>query len=238
MTGYPERGMRRFYEGVDVKPDGAAFAVTLDGRTLRTPKKALLAAPTRALAVAVAEEWRAQREAIRPETMPLTRLCNVALDFAPAARAELIAGVVKFAETDLVCHRASAPALLVMRQQALWAPLLAWAYEALDVRLASGEGVMALAQPPEALAALERLAAPLDDFRLTGLAHAASLSGSAVIAAAILKGRLDAAGAFEAAALDDLFALEAWGDDREARVRLDNQGAEFAALARFFAALD
>ena len=77
---------KRFYKDVAVTEDGAAAsALKLDGKTVRTPGKAELVLPTRALADAVAEEWRAQGERIDPATMPLTKLANSAIDGVPAA---------------------------------------------------------------------------------------------------------------------------------------------------------
>ena len=42
--------MKRFYKAAAVTGDAAPFGVALDGRPLRTPARALLAVPTRALA--------------------------------------------------------------------------------------------------------------------------------------------------------------------------------------------
>ena len=81
------------------------------------------------------------------------------------------------------------------------------------------------------------VAAALDDFRLTGLAHAAGLAGSAVLAFAIAEAKIAPEAAFAAGALDDLYQLDVWGEDEEARERLNNQRAEFEALGRYFAAL-
>ena len=53
----------------------------------------------------------------------------------------------------------------------------------------------------------------------------------------MLARRLDAAGAFEAAALDNLWSLERWGEDAEARAKLDRQRAEFDNIANFIEAL-
>jgi chaperone required for assembly of F1-ATPase len=52
------------------------FRLLLDNKPVRTPAKRELALPTRALAEAVATEWKAQGERIDPATMPLTRLAN------------------------------------------------------------------------------------------------------------------------------------------------------------------
>ena len=65
---------RRFYREAAVGeagPDG--FPVLLDGRAVRTPARRSLAAPTEALAGAIAAEWDAQQGHIDPTRMPLNR---------------------------------------------------------------------------------------------------------------------------------------------------------------------
>ena len=64
-----------------------------------------------------------------------------------------------------------------------------------------------------------------------------TLAGSALIGFALLEGRLDAENAFAAAALDDRWNLENWGEDAAACAGLDRQRAEFDALGRFVQAL-
>src|SRR4051812_10208375 len=71
---------KRFYKEVGIRAESSGFAVTLDGRRVKTPAKADLVLPSEAAAEAIAEEWRAQGEEIDPRTMPLTRLVNSALD--------------------------------------------------------------------------------------------------------------------------------------------------------------
>jgi chaperone required for assembly of F1-ATPase len=232
-----EEKPRRFYKEAGVKEDGGTFGVALDGRALRTPRKTLMAAPTRALAELAAGEWAAQVEVIRAETMPVTRLINVALDFTPDARSEMAANVARYGETDLLCHRAGHPASLVDRQRKHWDGLLDWAGSALDAPLVCAEGLIAVQQPDASLDALKSHAEALDDFALTALAHATGLSGSAILGFALQRGKIDAQAAFEASALDELHQLEVWGEDEEARARLENLRAELTALERFFAAL-
>lgn len=229
--------VRRFYKDVSVVEADGGFAVLLDGRTLKTPAKAPFAAPTRALAEACAQEWNAQGDILAPHTMPLTRLVNVAIDRTPHARDELAVGIGQYVETDLVCHRAEGPEPLVKRQAQTWDPIVDWARAELGAAFVVVTGVIA-AEPDELGAgAAAAKAAALDDFALTGLAHAVGLMGSAALAFALMQGRVDADGAFAAAALDDLYQLEVWGEDSEARARLARMQAELTALAVFFASL-
>ena len=71
---------RRFWTDADLRPADGGFEIMLDSRVLRTPGKHALVLPTEALARAVADEWLAQGEVIAPQTMPLTRAVNSAVE--------------------------------------------------------------------------------------------------------------------------------------------------------------
>lgn len=227
--------IRRFYTTASVADDGAG--VMLDERRLKTPRGAGFAAPTRALAEAMASEWNAQGEHIIPSRMPLTQFAFAAIDVTPSRRDEIADHVAKFGETDLLCHRAAGPPALVTRQTMLWDVLVAWSARELGVMLPVVVGVTPAPTNAEALETLRAHAAALDDFQLTALAQAAGAAGSALVAFAILHGRLSGEAAFNAAALDDIYSLETWGEDAEARARLDRLRAEFENVAQFLAML-
>ena len=169
--------------------------------------------------------------------MPITQLAFAAIDWTASSRDERAQYVASFGATDLLCHRASAPADLVALQSGSWDPLLAWSEEALGVRLPVVSGIVAASIAPAELAKLRAHALALGDFALTALSQAAGLAGSALIAFALVRGHIDGARAAAAATLDDEFALERWGEDSEARQRLNRVRAEFDALHRFVTAL-
>jgi chaperone required for assembly of F1-ATPase len=229
---------RRFYKRASVVDTAQGPGVALDERALRTPGGLIFVAPTRALAQICADEWEGQREHIAPASMPVSQFAFAALDWTPKSRDEITQYVASFGETDLCCHRAEHPAELVRRQEEVWTPLVQWGGQALGVRLPIVPGVIAARVDAQTLTALRAQAASLDDFRLTALWQAAGLAGSALIAFALVRGRLTPQQAFEASALDNLWSLETWGEDAEARARLTHQRAEFEALGRFIAALD
>lgn len=228
--------MKRFYKIASVAETDECFAVMLDGRTVKTPAGAPLALSRRAAADLIAAEWAAQADQVRPHTMPLTRLVNVALDRTPAAREGVAAEVAKYGETDAVCHLAEGPEALLARQQAQWSPIREWAAAELGVRLEAVCGVVAGVQPPESLERLRTLALALDDLRLTALAHATALLGSAVLGFAMERGRLGADEACRLSALDAIWQAEQWGEDAEAKARAEAVKAELRALESLFAA--
>lgn len=228
---------RRFYKSAAVAEHEGGFGVALDTRTLRTPGGAVFVGPTRALAQLCADEWAAQGEHIVPATMPASQMAFATLDWTAKNRDQICDYVAKFGETDLCCHRAETPADLAAHQAKLWDPLVTWGVETLGVSLPVVSGIVAARIEPQDLAKLRSHAAALDDFRLTGLAQAAGLAGSALIGFAVTLGAYNAERAFEAAALDNLWSLEKWGDDAEARARLERQRAEFVSIVRYLEAL-
>jgi chaperone required for assembly of F1-ATPase len=207
--------VKRFYRAAQTLAQERGYALTLDGKPLRTPAKAELVVPNRALAEAIAEEWRAQADTIAVHTMPLTRLASAAIDLVASRRAAIVAETANYAGTDLICYRASHPPELVKRQQMLWQPLLNWLTEYFDAPLHVTTGITPLAQPAASLAALKDAVAAHDDMRLTALRLATAASGSLAIALALMARRLDTDAAFAAAELDESFQIEKWGEDAE-----------------------
>jgi len=226
-------GRKRSYQTAGVKTANGGFAVTLDGGGARTPGGAPLVLPSESLARAVAREWNAQGETIDPSTMALTKLANTALDRLGPARGPVIEQILKYAATDLLCHRADAPASLAARQQESWQPLLDWAAETLGAELNVTSGVMPVAQPPDAVAALARVTGDLDDWELAALMTATAAAGSLILGLALVRGRLGAEDVFAASQLDESHQMETWGDDAEAAKARQRLRGDLRAAAGF-----
>jgi chaperone required for assembly of F1-ATPase len=230
--------MKRVYREATTRQAGDGWGIALDGRPMRTPAKHELVVPSAALAAAIAAEWDAQQDDIRPATMPLTRLAATAIDRTRTQRDLVIAEAANYAGTDLVCYRVDHPPELVARQQAEWQPLLDWAMLRYDASLAATSGILPQPQSPGALKAFAAAVAAQDDFRLTALHAMTAACGSLVIALALLDGRLDAAAAFAVSQLDETFQIEAWGEDAEVAARRQGLAEDIAAAARFVELID
>jgi chaperone required for assembly of F1-ATPase len=230
--------MKRVYKTVTTRPADCGWGIALDNRPMRTPGKNEVVLPTEALAVAIAAEWEAQHDTIRPATMPLTRLAATAIDRTARLRDQAVAETVNFAGTDLVCYRADHPPALAARQHEVWQPLTDWAILRYDAVLTVTSGVIPTEQSPATLKAFAAAVAAQDDFRLTALHTLTAACGSLVIALALLEGRLDAEAAFAVSQLDETFQIEAWGEDSEATARRGALAADIAAAARFIALLE
>jgi chaperone required for assembly of F1-ATPase len=228
---------KRFYERAAAGEGGAeGVPVTLDDKPVRTPLRRLLAAPTPALAEAIAAEWNAQEKEIDPGRMPLTRLANAVIDAVSDAPGPVATEVEKYLGSDLVCYRADTPAGLIEAQAQAWDPVLAWAHEALGARFVQVEGVIHAAQPDEAIAAA-RTAIPAEPWRLGAVSSITTLTGSALLALALLHGRMDAEAAWAAAHVDEDWQMAQWGRDEVALERRAYRQAELQAAVKVLDAL-
>ncbi len=223
---------KRFYESVAVEDKGDGFALLLDGKPVRTPGKAHVLLPSKALAEAVAEEWRTQQDLIDPATMPLTKLANSAIDGVPGREDDVIGDILAYAGSDLLCYRADGPGGLIEAQQAHWDPVLAWAKSTLDVPLMLAEGIAHVAQPQASLDRLKDSLAGHDPFSLAALHLMTALTGSAVLALAVARGGMTPEEAWKAAHVDEDWQIRQWGEDTEAAVRRTARWGDFAAAAR------
>ena len=221
---------RRLYKEVTVTAD---HAILLDGRAVKTPGKRPLAVPTGALAEAIAAEWRVQGDRIDPATMLLTKLANTAIDRVMPERARIVAEMVDFAGSDLVCYRAEVPPDLVERQARAWDPVIGWALAHLDAPFRVTAGVVHTKQAAPALKAVEAHLATLEPFALTAVHNMMTLTGSALIAAMTAAGAMSPEEAWRAAHVDEDFQIEQWGADEEAMERRERRRMEFMSCAIF-----
>jgi chaperone required for assembly of F1-ATPase len=222
---------RRFYANATTASTPHGHAVQLDGKVAHTPAHRVLAAPTPTLAQAIAAEWSAQSELIDPATMPLTRLANAVIDGVADMPQPVAEEIAKYLASDLLFYRAASPEGLVERQARHWDPILAWTRDELGAHFKVGQGIVHVAQPPEALTAAGATI-PTDPWRL-GAAHVATtLTGSALIALAMGCGRLSTDAAWQAAHVDEDWNLAQWGRDEMAMARRAFRFAEFQAAAK------
>lgn len=231
--------MKRFYKETAVDFADGGHRVLLDGKPMRTPAKAVLVVPTRALAESIATEWDQvpDKAEINVSHLPLTRLAATGHDRVTTQRTRVIEDTAKYAGSDMLCYRASEPETLVKRQQETWQPLLDWAAERYGARLLVVEGLAFVDQPEEAVKKLHRAVAAHSDLGLSALYNLTHISGSLVVALAVAEGHLSAADAFAAAQLDELYQIERWGEDPIAAQRHEGIRRDIEAGARFLALL-
>jgi chaperone required for assembly of F1-ATPase len=227
---------KRFYAEAAVAEASGGFAITLDGKPIRTPSGRIVTVPVREIADAVAAEWAAQKETIDPLTMPMTRFANSVVE-AVVDRVKLVRDdVAKYLQSDLLFYRAGHPAALVAREARHWDPVLFWAAETFGAHFILAEGVVHVRQPDQAVGAASA-ALPQDPWSVAATHVVTTLTGSALLALALVHGRLESDAVWAAAHVDEDFNAEQWGQDDEVLSRRAARHADFSAAAAILKAL-
>lgn len=245
---------KRFYAAVEVQQNGGSFVITLDGKMVRTPKGNLLHCASQQLAQQLVAEWEAQVAVIDADVMPLTRLLNIALDRVELDREALLADIVGYAETDLVCYRApmepalhdstaygvgflpSVDATLRGLQVQHFDPVLVWAASHHGIRMVVTEGLMPVPQPAASVQKIAALFAAANMHELAALALMVPILGSALLVLALWQGKITVEEALVAAWLDESVQAERWGEDAEVRDKWNAKARDVRVAAIFLAA--
>jgi chaperone required for assembly of F1-ATPase len=225
--------MKRFWTEVSVSEAAGGFAVALDGRPIRTQGGAAQIVPTRGLAEALAEEWRAQGDEVDPRAFPLRDLADYAIDHVRPGRSTAIGKLLAYAESDTLCYRADPDEPLFRRQQQLWEPVLGAFETRHGVRLARVSGVIHRPQPGTALTRLRAVLEAQDDFALAAISTLASLAASLVVALQAIEPQADPSALFAAANCEQDWQAELWGWEPEAERTRAMKLAAFEAATGF-----
>lgn len=225
---------KRFWSTTSVEEIEGGFEVLLDARRVKTPAKAPLILPTRAMAQEVAQEWQAQDEKIDPTSMPATRSANAAIDKVTPQHAEVADMIAAYGDCDLICYRADSPVELVERQAQGWDPLIDWARAELSVSLSCVTGVIHSPQDENETTKLTRKVHDLNAFELAAFHDLVSLSGSLIIGFAAIQEHMDPSELWLRSRIDEIWQEEQWGSDEEASEMSEVKRRAFMHADRFF----
>lgn len=223
----------KFFKEARAEAGGGGIQITLDGRGLKTPKKADLVVATMALGEAIAAEWNALEEKIDPGRLPLTKIANTVIDGVVGKEGELHEDIVRFIGNDLLFYRAGSPRELDQRQGDAWDPVLSWVSERFDAQFTVTEGVMPVEQNLVSVAKVASALSGADAMKLAPVHVMTTMTGSALLVIAFLEGRLTADEVWAATHVDETWQEEQWGTDGEASERRAVRRAEFDAAVRF-----
>jgi chaperone required for assembly of F1-ATPase len=233
-----EWALKRFWQNAEVTPVESGFAVTLDGRGVKTPAKTALVVPTEALAREIAGEWAAQEDKVDPTSMPFTRMANSALDKVTPQHAAVADMLAAYGDSDLLCYRADDPEGLAERQRQGWDPLLDWAEATYGARLVPVAGVIHQPQEPQALDRLSAEVHGQSSFQLAAFHDLVSMSGSLVLALAVIQGACAPEEAWALSRIDETWQEEQWGVDEEAAEIAQRKRGEFLHASVFHSLAD
>ncbi len=190
--------------------------------------------PTRVLADAMAQEWRAQPSTIDADLFKLRDHADFAIDLVASDPTSYIEKLVAFLETDTLCYRADCGTPFFERQEERWEPLVSAFEHRENVMMKRICGVMHHAQPAETIAAIRKVLAGQDSFALGAMLAMTSLSSSLIIGMAAIQRGADIDSLWSAANLEEDWQIEQWGADSEAAAVRKRRTADFANAHHFY----
>ncbi|MBV8060215.1 MAG: ATPase [Alphaproteobacteria bacterium] len=220
---------------IDVNRQNNGWGISRDGRLIETPRHQPWVVPTSALAEALADEWRAQNpKKLDWQKMPLGQLVQAALDHVAVERDQIVAEMLRYVGSELLCQRTDYPMELATHQANIWQPLLDWFAKKQGVTWQVGTGVMPIKQSSALSDKLQLVTQRMDDFTLAGFRHTAQTCGSLVLALALAAGRIDSEECYRAAEVERHYQIDQWGADEELQRRLEALKAELVFCQKWF----
>ena len=147
-------------------------------------------------------------------------------------RDEIIDKLVQFSLTDMLLFWGTQKDLIA-RQEQVWGPLLHWADETLNAKFIKTHQLDVPEKNKTAGYRLKIFLQSLSDKELTAFYAAALDMRSILLAAALVKGRVNADEAFNAAFLEELWQNEVWGQDDEAQPRRESIHQDLREIEQF-----
>ncbi|CAI9120749.1 ATP12 family protein [Brytella acorum] len=225
---------RRFWMEASVVPqEKGDYGVALDGRLIKLPGGHLLVVAARALADAIAEEWRA----IPPDSLfdasalPLTRMTGTMIErVAPdldAARGTLL----NFGLSDLLLFREET---LRDIQSVLFDPPVDAFSERYGVRPRVTFSIVPDTVETPVKATMSRILAGMDAAALASLGVLVPALGSLILGIGLLEGWVTETAACDAAFLDERTQMRRWGEDTELLDDLASRAADVETGLKFW----
>ncbi len=209
-----------------------AYAIQAGGKALLTPQKLPMLVPTKALAEAMAQEWRTHGK-FAAGKMPLTTLAQTAIDRIEQQRELIVESLLTYVDTDALVYRSSSSTALLKKQEAQWNPVLDWTAQKLGAKWETTTGVMPVDQSPALHEAIRKYLSHLDTMRLSGACMLSASFSSVALAIAVTEKHITAETAFQLSRLEEEQQAETWGRDFEADKRAARMQEEIIAAGHF-----
>ncbi|MBS4773251.1 MAG: hypothetical protein KHX55_03120 [Proteobacteria bacterium] len=147
-------------------------------------------------------------------------------------RPEIIDKLMKYTATDMLLFWGT-DRELIAEQEKHWEPLIAWAEKEFDGKFKKTHGLDVSEENQQSGYRLKAFLENLSDRELAAYYLAALNMRSVLLAAALVKKRISAEQAYQAAYLEQLFQEKKWGKDDEAAAKLAERKKELYEIEDF-----
>lgn len=204
--------MKRFYSIVSLEQTPKGFSIKLDGKSAKTPSGKMLLAQTKDIANAMADEWRAQKDKIDPQSMPITQLEVTKIDFIEGRQQEAIQDILEYIDSDLILYQADKPDGLVERQNQHWRPWIEWMGNNYMVHYEVTHDLNIIKQAQSIHDFVQSYVRKLSLSELLIFYILVNASKSIILAIAFIEGEASAQDVYQAACINDIYKQDFYKD--------------------------
>src|SRR5574344_1391398 len=162
----------------------------------------------------------------------MTEYLKNVVDEIQENREEVIEKLIQFSVTDMLLFWGQEKDLIA-RQERLWSPIIKWSSEAIETKFNTTSSLQVPSQQKNSGEKLRVFLNNLTNKELGAFYVAALNMKSVLLAAALVKGKINANQAFEAAFLEELWQNENWGADEEALKKREELKQELVDVENF-----
>ena len=134
-------------------------------------------------------------------------------------REEIIERMVNFSLTDTLLFRNPDAVELIEEERKVWDPIVDWAKEKMAVDFKTSESLEVPVENNASLPRLQVFLESLSDKELVAFYEVSKITKSVLLAAAFVKGKVNAEDSFRAAFLEEIWQADKWGHDKQADER-------------------
>ncbi|MBP3546732.1 MAG: hypothetical protein J6K16_06360 [Alphaproteobacteria bacterium] len=147
-------------------------------------------------------------------------------------REEIITRLVQFSKTDSLLFW-DKEVSLYEKQEELWGPILKWAHHNLNAKYMTTDKMEVVEQKKNTLQGLKKFLETMTDKELAAFYLASINMKSELLAAALVRGFINAETAYNAAYLEEISQAERWGKDENAEQKRQALKKELVDIENF-----
>ena len=147
-------------------------------------------------------------------------------------REEIITLLVQFSKTDSLLFW-DKEVSLYEKQEELWGPILKWAHHNLNAKYMTTDKMEVVEQKKNTLQGLKKFLETMTDKELAAFYLASINMKSELLAAALVRGFINAETAYNAAYLEEISQAERWGKDENAEQKRQALKKELVDIENF-----
>ena len=147
-------------------------------------------------------------------------------------RNDIISKLVQFSKTDSLLFW-DKDSKIAAKQEKLWSPVLRWAGKYIQAKYTPTNELEVKDQDQSTMLAMRKFMENMTDKELAAFYLASMNMQSELLAAALVKGQINATQAYNAAYLEELHQAELWGHDQQADERRESLKNELTEIENF-----